>query len=92
VITKLHEAKAIAVVAADPLALTLLKSPGEMGADVAVGAMLRFGMPMGYGGPHAGYIAARRSGPDQEEQAGGAQTDAKAAEEIWLCPRQARHR
>jgi len=59
VITKLHEAKAIAVVAADPLALTLLKPPGEMGADVAVGAMQRFGMPMGYGGPHAGYIAVK---------------------------------
>src|SRR4029077_8738892 len=58
-IAKLHEAKAIAVVAADPLALTLLKPPGEMGADVAVGSMQRFGMPMGYGGPHAGYIAVR---------------------------------
>lgn len=59
VIARLHEAKSIAVVAADPLALTLLKSPGEMGADVAVGSMQRFGMPMGYGGPHAGYIAVK---------------------------------
>ena len=59
VIASLHDAKAIAVVAADPLALTLLKSPGEMGADVAVGSMQRFGMPMGYGGPHAGYIAVK---------------------------------
>ncbi len=59
VISKLHTASAIAIVAADPLALTLLKPPGEMGADIAVGTMQRFGMPMGYGGPHAGYIAAK---------------------------------
>ncbi len=59
VIAKLHAAKALAVVAADPLALTLLKPPGEMGADIAVGSMQRFGMPMGYGGPHAAYIAVK---------------------------------
>ena len=59
VIARLHAASAIAVVAADPLALTLLKPPGEMGADIALGSMQRFGMPMGYGGPHAGYIAAK---------------------------------
>ncbi len=58
-IANLHAAKAVAVVAADPLALTLLIPPGEMGADVAVGSMQRFGMPMGYGGPHAAYIAVK---------------------------------
>lgn len=58
-ISDLHSVNAIAVVAADPLALTLLKPPGEMDADVAVGSMQRFGMPMGYGGPHAAYIAVK---------------------------------
>ncbi len=58
-ITKLHDAGAMTVVAADPLALTLLKPPGEMGADIAIGSMQRYGVPMGYGGPHAAYIATR---------------------------------
>jgi len=56
-IAALHEVKAIGIVAADPLALTLLKEPGAMGADIAVGTTQRFGVPMAYGGPHAAYIA-----------------------------------
>ncbi len=59
VIESLHEHQALAIVAADPMALALLKPPGEMGADIAIGSMQRFGMPVGYGGPHAAYIAVK---------------------------------
>jgi len=58
-IAALHEAKAVAIVSADPLALTLLKEPAAMGADIAVGSTQRFGVPVGYGGPHAAYMSCR---------------------------------
>ena len=59
IIAAAHERGALAVVAADPLALCLLRSPGVLGADVACGSTQRFGVPLGYGGPHAGYLAVR---------------------------------
>ena len=60
VIAKIKSAKAVAIVSADLLALTLLASPGSLGADVTVGTSQRFGIPLGFGGPHAGFVAVRK--------------------------------
>jgi glycine dehydrogenase len=60
VVAAAKEYGALVAVAADLLALTLLRSPGELGADIAVGTTQRFGVPMGFGGPHAGYMSVRQ--------------------------------
>ena len=59
VIAKIKAAGALAIMAADPLALCMLTPPGELGADMAIGSTQRFGVPMGFGGPHAAYMAVR---------------------------------
>lgn len=61
VISKIQSQRGLAVMAADLLSLTLLASPGSLGADVVIGSSQRFGVPLGFGGPHAGYMATRES-------------------------------
>jgi glycine dehydrogenase len=60
-VERAHQSGALVVMAADLLSLTLLTPPGELGADVAVGSAQRFGVPMGFGGPHAGYLSTKES-------------------------------
>lgn len=57
--TKLTESKVIKVIASDLMALTISKPPGKMGADISFGSAQRFGIPMGYGGPYAGFFATK---------------------------------
>jgi glycine dehydrogenase len=59
-VSAIHEKSALAIVACDLMALTIYKTPGDVGADIAIGSAQRFGVPMGFGGPHAGFMSVRK--------------------------------
>ena len=87
VVAAAHERGALVIVAADLLALTLLRTPGEFGADIAVGTTQRFGVPLGFGGPHAGYLAVR-SGLERQlpgRLVGVSSTPAARPPTGWRC-------